>query len=262
MQNIIPFQYKDNTSIRAVTDENGEPWFVATDIAKILGYRNAPDMTRRLDRDEADTRSMRIRSENGVEQNRDVTIISESGLYAAILGSKLPAAKEFKRWITHEVLPSIRRHGAYMTPQKIEEVLMNPDTIIQLATALKDEQAKTKELTAKVEADAPKVIFADAVSVSKTSILVGQLAKILRQNGVEIGQQRLFKWLRNNGYLCKQRGMNWNTPRQEYVEQGLFEVKETAVNHSDGHVSVSLTTKVTGKGQLYFINKFLHDKAV
>ncbi len=155
------------------------------------------------------------------------------------------------------MLPSIRKHGTYMTPEKIEEVLLNPDTIISLAQELKDERALRNRLQDKIEEDRPKTIFADAVAASKTSILVGDLAKLIKQNGVDTGQKRLFQWLRENGYLIKRKGADWNMPTQRAMDKGLFEVKETVITHADGHTSVSKTVKVTGKGQQYFINKFL-----
>ena len=185
------------------------------------------------------------------------TIVNESGLYSLILSSKLPNAKKFKRWVTAEVLPSIRKHGAYMTPDTLEKALYNPDFLIRLATELKDTQAHVKHLETKIDNDKPKVIFADAVSTSKSSILVGELAKIIKQNGVNIGQNRLFSWLRDNGYLIKRKGTDYNMPTQYSMDLQLFEVKETEVTHADGHITVSKTPKVTGKGQQYFINKFL-----
>lgn len=186
-----------------------------------------------------------------------MTIVSESGLYSLVLGSRKPSAHEFKRWVTHDVIPSIRRHGAYMTPEAIEKVLCSPDTIIKLATELKGEQEKRKQLEAQAQSDRPKVIFADAVSVSESPMLIGELAKVLKQNGVEIGEKRLFEWMRRNGYLISRKGTDYNAPTQRAMEMGLFRVKETAITHSDGHVTVSRTTKVTGRGQQYFINKFL-----
>ena len=155
-----------------------------------------------------------------------------------------------------DVVESIRKHGAYMTPEKIEEVLLNPDTIIQLATTLKEEQQKRIQAERQLEEQKPKVIFADAVSTSRTSILVGELAKIMRQNGIDTGQNRLFQWLRDNGYLIKRKGTDYNMPTQYSMDLGLFEVKETVITHTDGHTSISKTPKVTGKGQIYFINKF------
>ena len=187
------------------------------------------------------------------------TIINESGLYSLILSSKLPKAKEFKHWVTSEVLPAIRKHGMYAT----EELLDNPDFAIKVFAELKAEREKrkllestVKEQEQQIEQDKPKVVFADAVSTAKTSILIGDLAKLIKQNGVDMGQKRLFEWLRTNGYLIKS-GSSKNMPIQRYMEQGLFEVKESVVANPDGSSRVTRTTKVTGKGQQYFINLFL-----
>lgn len=184
--------------------------------------------------------------------------ITEPQFYELAIKANNQAARSFQHWVTSEVLPSIRKHGAYMTPQTIEKALLNPDTIINLATQLKEEQQKRKQLQEENKVMKPKTIFADAVTTSHTSILVGQLAKILKQNGVDTGQNRLFKWMRDNGYLGK-RGSNRNVPTQYAMELGLFKTKETAVTHSDGHTTVQITTKVTGKGQQYFIQKFLSE---
>lgn len=250
---IIPFNYEGNT-VRTV-ETNGETWFVAADVAKILGYRDAFNMTRRLDDDEKGTRSV---STPGGEQH--LAIINEAGLYTAIIGSKVEGAKAFKRWVTHEVLPAIRTKGGYLTPEATEQALTDPDFIIRLATSLKEERAHRARLEAQAAKDAPKVLFADSVATSHTTILVGELAKILRGNGVKIGGTRLFAWMRENGYLIARRGSDWNRPTQRAMELGLFEIKETAINHSDGHVSTNFTPKVTGKGQQYFVAKFLNAK--
>uniref|UniRef100_UPI0025874137 phage antirepressor n=1 Tax=uncultured Lacticaseibacillus sp. TaxID=2775882 RepID=UPI0025874137 len=191
-----------------------------------------------------------------------MTVISEPGLYQLAGESKLPSAGPFQDWVYEQVLPSIRKHGAYMTPETIEKAIYNPDFIINLATKLKDEQAKTAALTADNETMKPKALFADAVATSHTTILVGDLAKVLKQNGVDIGAKRLFAWLREQGYLIKRIGADYNSPTQRAMELGLFEVKETAISHSDGHVTVQKTPKVTGKGQQYFINKFLQKEAI
>lgn len=237
-----------------VIEQNGEPWFVGKDVADILGYTNSRDaLGSHVDDEDKNT----VAISDGKRGNPNQTVINESGLYSLILSSKLPQAKQFKRWVTSEVLPSIRKHGTYMTPEKIEEVLLNPDTIISLAQELKDERALRNRLQDKIEKDRPKTIFADAVAASKTSILVGDLAKLIKQNGVDTGQKRLFQWLRENGYLIKRKGADWNMPTQRAMDKGLFEVKETVITHADGHTSVSKTVKVTGKGQQYFINKFL-----
>ncbi|OIR41184.1 antirepressor [Corynebacterium sp. NML140438] len=248
--NIQPFDFQGH-EVRVLV-EDGAPRWVASDVAKVLGYRMASDMTRRLDEDEKGTRSVRT---PGGEQ--EVSTITESGLYSAILGSKIPAAREFKRWVTHEVLPSIRKRGGYLTPEATEAALTDPDFIIRLTTSLKDERARRAELEAQAEADRPKVLFADAVSTSKSHILVGDLAKILRGNGIQVGGTRLFKWLRENGFLINRKGTDWNMPTQRSMELGLFKVKETTVVHSDGHTSLSKTSKVTGKGQEYFIARFM-----
>lgn len=239
--------------VRTVTINN-EPYFVGKDVATILGYKKPENAIANHVEDEDKTTTL-IQGTGSNYKSKSV-IINESGLYSLILSSKLPQAKEFKHWVTSEVLPAIHKHGAYMTPQTIEKVLLNPDTIINLATQLKEEQQKRKQLQEENEVMKPKALFADAVATSKSAILVGQLAKILKQNGIEIGQNRLFAWLRENGYLGK-RGSNRNVPTQKSVAMGLFKTKETAVTHADGHTTVQITTKVTGKGQQYFINKFL-----
>ncbi|QPK78308.1 phage antirepressor KilAC domain-containing protein [Corynebacterium lizhenjunii] len=248
---IEPFNFQGN-QVRVLIAEDGEPRWIASDVAKVLGYRMAPDMTRSLDEDEKGTHIMR--TPGGDQQ---VTVITESGLYSAILRSRKPEAREFKRWVTHEVLPSIRRRGGYLTPEAAEQALTDPDFIIRLATELKQERQARAVLEQQAKADKPKVLFADAVSTSTTTILVGDLAKLLKGNGFEVGQKRLFAWLRENGYLIKRKGADWNMPTQRAMELGLFKVKETAVTHSDGHVTVSKTPKVTGKGQEYFVSRFM-----
>ena len=183
--------------------------------------------------------------------------IPENIFYRLAMKAKNEAAEKFQAKIADEVIPSIRRHGMYATEGTIEKMLNDPDAMIKVLTTLKEEREQRKALESKVETDRPKVLFADAVSASKTSILVGDLAKLLRQNGVDIGQGRLFQWLRDNGYLIKQNSTSWNMPTQRAMELGLFEVKETAITHSDGHTTVNRTPKVTGKGQQYFVEKFL-----
>lgn len=240
-----------------VIEINGEPWFVGKDIAESLGYSNTRDALEA----HVDTEDKRIfqKSESATFEipNRGLTLVNRSGVYALILSSKLPTAKKFKRWVTSEILPSIEKHGTYMTPEVIERTLTDPDYIIRLATTLKEERQKRKALEQQAEADRPKVLFADAVSASHTSILVGELAKLLRQNGVDIGQNRLFSWLRDNGYLIRRSGTDYNMPTQRAMEMGLFSIKETAITRSDGSVTVSKTVKVTGRGQTYFVDKFL-----
>lgn len=243
----------ENSEIRTV-EKDGEPWFVGKDVAAVLGYTDTVNAIKRHV-DSEDKAGCQIATQFGI---KETTILNESGLYSLILSSKLPNAKKFKRWVTSEVLPSIRKHGAYMTDQTLEQALTSPDFLIQLATQLKEEKEQRKQLEAKVEQDKPKVLFADSVSASKSSILVGELAKILKQNGVDTGQFRLFAWLRENGYLIKREGSDYNMPTQKSAEMGLFEVKQTIITHSDGHITTNKTPKVTGKGQVYFVNKFMN----
>ena len=224
---------------------DGEPWFVGKDVATALGYSNTRDaLSKHVDDEDKNTVAFR----DGIQGNPNQTVINESGLYSLVLSSKLPTAKKFKRWVTSEVLPEIRKTGGYHIPQSPEE---------QMAQGLLAAQKLLAEKDKRIEEMRPKEIFADAVSVSKTDILIGDLAKLIKQNGRDIGQKRLFAWLREKGYLIKRKGLDWNMPTQRAMEMKLFRVKETVVTHADGHTTVSKTTKVTGKGQVYFVNKFL-----
>lgn len=252
MNGLQIFNNSEFGKIRTVTINN-EPWFIGKDIAEILGYKNiSRDINRHVDKDDI------LNYQDGsLKTNRGVTVINESGLYSLILSSKLPTAKKFKHWVTSEVLPTIRKTGGYVS---------NDDAFISTYLPFADDQTKmlfkstlqtVRQLNDKIEADRPKVLFADAVTASKTDILIGELAKIIRQNGCDIGEKRLFKWLREHGYLISRKGTDYNAPTQRSVDMGLFRVKETAITHSDGHTTISKTTKVTGKGQSYFINKFL-----
>lgn len=186
--------------------------------------------------------------------------IPENIFYRLAMKAKNETAEQFQALVADDIIPSIRRHGAYMTPETLERAILNPDTIIRIATALKDEQEKRAALERQAEKDRPKVLFADAVAASRTSILVGELAKILKQNGIDIGQNRLFAILRDRGYLIRRKGSDWNMPTQRSMEMKLFEIKETVISHADGHTSVSKTVKVTGTGQQYFINLFLQER--
>lgn len=232
---------------------NGSPWFVAKDVCECLDINNSRQALARLDSDEKNS----VILNDGTPGNPEKGIVNEYGLYSLVLSSRKPSAKAFKRWITHEVIPAIRKHGAYMTGETLEQALTSPDFLIRLATELKTEQEARRLAEQKIEADKPKVLFADSVAASHGSILVGELAKLLNQNGIDIGQNRLFNWLRENGYLICRKGTDYNMPTQRSMELQLFSIKETAITHSDGHVSISKTVKVTGKGQLYFVNKFL-----
>lgn len=239
-------------TVRTVT-VNDTPYFVGKDVAEILGYAKARNaLSTHVDSEDA--LKWGVMDELGRKQ--ETTIINESGLYSLILSSRLPQAKEFKRWVTSEVLPTIRKNGLFAT----DELLDNPDFAIATLQRLKEEREAKKLLEDQIEADRPKVLFADAVSASHTSILVGELAKLISQNGYKIGANRLFTWMRENGYLIKRKGSDWNMPTQRSMDLKLFEIKETNVQHADGHISVNKTPKVTGKGQQYFINKFLNQE--
>lgn len=254
MTDLQIFNSPEFGAIRTI-EKDGEPWFVGKDVAEILGYTNTPKAIKdHIDYEDKLTERIVMSG-----QSREAILINESGLYSLVLSSKLPTAKKFKRWVTNEVIPSIRKHGAYMTPETLEKVLLSPDTLMQLAQNLKDEQEKRKVLETKIEQDKPKVLFADAVASAKTSILIGELAKLLKQNGVDIGQNRLFEWMRQNGYLIRRQGSDYNMPTQRSMEQGLFEIKETTVVHADGHTHINKTPKVTGKGQAYFVTLFLKE---
>lgn len=245
MNELQIFKNEEFGEVRTVTID-GEPWFVGKDVAEALGYSKARNAISAHVSDE-DKKDAPIQGTLGGTQN--MTIINESGLYALIFGSKLESAKRFKHWVTSEILPEIRKTGGYQayTPQGKE----------LLALAVLEAQKTIEAQAAEIDRMKPKEIFADAVSTSHTAILVGDLAKILKQNGIETGQKRLFVWLRENGYLIKRKGTDWNMPTQKSMEMGLFEVKESTVNNPDGSVRINRTTKVTGKGQVYFINKFL-----
>ena len=249
MNELEIFNNQEFGQIRA-TEISGNPYFVGKDIAEALGYTN-PQKAIRDHVDEEDKTLNESFTVNGTM----AVLISESGVYSLVFGSQLPKAKEFKHWVTSEVLPTIRRHGAYATPTTIESIIADPDNGIKLLTALKEEQEKRKALQAQIDEQKPKVVFAEAVSASKTSILIGDLAKILKQNGIDIGQKRLFAWLRDNGYLIKG-GSSKNMPTQRAMEMGLFVVKEGSYVNGEGVNVTTKTTKVTGKGQIFFINKF------
>ena len=231
-----------------IFDKNGEPWFVGRDVCNILGYANASKAIA----DHVDNEEKLYNESLSSLGQRGGWLINESGLYSLILSSKLPNAKRFKHWVTSEILPSIRKHGMYAT----DELINNPDVFIQVLQELKAERERKAALEAQAEANRPKIIFADAVVASHNSILIGDLAKLIKQNGVDIGQKRLFEWLRNNGYLMKS-GASYNLPTQKSMELKLFEIKERTINNPDGSIRTTKTTKVTGKGQQYFINKLL-----
>ena len=246
------FKNEEFGQIRTMLISN-EPYFVGKDVAEILGYAN-PQKAIRTHVDNEDKGVNEMDTPGG---KQEIIVINESGLYSLMLSSKLPNAKKFKRWVTSEVLPSIRKHGAYMTNETLEEALTSPDFLIKLATELKKEKEQRQALEKEQKKNAPKVLFADAVSGSNTSILIGDFAKILKQNGVKIGQNKLFSWLRENNYLIKRRGSSYNMPTQKSMDLGLFEIKENTITKSDGDTLITMTAKLTGKGQTYFMNKFI-----
>ena len=251
MNNISTFNNPAFGSVRAV-NVNDEPYFVGKDVAEILGYERPTDAVRkRVDPDDRGVAKMETPS--GAQE---MTIINESGLYSLILSSKLPKAKEFKRWVTAEVLPAIRKTGGYVndTAQFVESYFGQLDPSQKHALTMMFDESK--RMSAQLKEQAPKVLFANAVETAHNSILIGDLAKIIRQNGVDIGQKRLFDWMRQNGYLIKD-GQSKNMPTQKAMDMSLFEVKESTINNPDGSVRVTRTTKVTGKGQTYFVKKFL-----
>lgn len=251
MENLQIFKNEEFGEIRTVT-VNSEPWFVGKDIAEVLGYAE-PRSAVSKKVEECDRGVAEMETPSG---KQNMTIINESGLYALIFGSKLESAKRFKHWVTSEILPTIRKTGGYVS---------NDDMFINTYLPFADDQTKllfkstletVKKLNKKIEEDKPKVLFANAVETAQNSILIGDLAKLIKQNGVNIGQKRLFDWMRENGYLIKN-GTSKNMPTQKAMDLKLFEIKERTVNNPDGSVRITKTTKVTGKGQSYFINKFL-----
>lgn len=253
MNDLQIFKSEQFGEIRTVEIE-GEPWFVGKDVAIALGYKE-PSKAARERVDDEDRGMSKIDTPSGIQE---MTIINESGLYSLVLSSKLPTAKQFKRWVTSEVIPSIRKHGGYIHGQEtMTDAELLAKALLVANRQIEERQKRIDALEEKAKLDAPKILFASAVETAKTSILVGDLAKILKQNGVDIGQNRLFQWLRDNGWLIKDRRSDYNSPTQKGMNYGLFEVKEGTVINPDGSVRVTKTTKVTGKGQLYFTNLFL-----
>ena len=256
MNELKVFNHIEFGTLRGV-EIDGESWLVGKDVAERLGYeRGSKAVVDHVDEEDRMMVDGETQSQFGIELGqRGGWLINESGLYSLVLGSKLPNAKKFKRWVTSEVLPAIRKHGGYLTAEKVEEALLNPDVLIRLATELKDEREARRALESKVEEDAPKVLFAQAVEQAENSILVGDLAKLIKQNGTDIGQKRLFERLRAEGYLGT-RGDNYNMPTQRAMEMQLFRISERTINNPDGSVRLTRTVKVTGKGQVYFINRY------
>lgn len=245
------FDFK-GAALRTLTDENGEPWFVAKDVCDVLGYTNASKAIS----DHVDSEDKLNNESLSSLGQRGGWLVNESGLYSLVLSSKLPTAKEFKRWVTHEVLPQIRKTGGYIPAgdaDSDEDIMARAVLVAQKTIERKNQQIQAKD--EHIKALEPKARFADAVAASDGTCLIGELAKMLRQNGLDIGQNRLFEILRQDGYLGKT-GSNRNVPTQKAMDLGLFRIKETAITHSDGHVTINRTAKVTGKGQTYFINRY------
>lgn len=275
MTNLKIFTHETFGNIRAI-ERNGLPWFVAKDVCKCLELENVSQALASLDEDEKNSINPNIISADvGFDKmmeaanvpmhavipeagrgGRPLALVSEPGLYSLILRSRKPEAKAFKRWLVHEVIPAIRRHGVYATPQTVEAMLGDPDTTIKILTALKEERAQRQALEARAEADRPKVVFAESIEVARTSILVGEMAKLIKQaTGHDIGQNRFFEWLRDRGYLHKS-GSQRNMPTQRSIDAEWMEVKEGTRIGSSGECHITRTTKITGRGQIYFVNLF------
>ncbi|MDL2029039.1 phage antirepressor [Bacillus subtilis] len=249
------FNYQDQ-QVRTVV-KDGQPWFVAKDVCNVLSHSNHKVAVSRLDEDEVS----KVYLTDSLGRNQKTTVVNEAGLYSLILTSNKPEAKQFKRWITHEVIPTVRKTGGYVA---------NDDLFIQTYLPQADENTRLffkatlhtmKEQSKQIETMKPKVIFAEAVESSESSVLVGELAKIIQQNGVDIGPNKLFQWLRDNGYLIRKKGESFNLPTQRSMDMGLFEIKKRTVSNLDGSIRTTRTPKVTGKGQIYFVNKFMSSQS-
>lgn len=265
MNEMTIFENTEFGTVRTM-EIDGRTYFVANDVAKALGYKRPNDAITAHCRGAV---KRRIGVQTGIKGNGvpalqeiDMLIIPEGDIYRLVVKSQLPSAEKFERWVFDDVLPSIRKNGGYIAGQETlsdEELLSKALMVAQKKIDEKNKLIATQD--SRIQELRPKEIFADAVSASHTSILIGDLAKLLKQNGVDIGQKRLFAWMRDNGYLIRRQGSDWNMPTQRSMEMGLFEVKESTVNNPDGSVRINRTTKVTGKGQQYFINKFLGEVA-
>lgn len=253
---VMNFNSNEFGKVRTMVDEGNEPWFCLKDICDCLDIANSRMVADRLDKDVNKTYPL---DTNGGKQN--FVFINESGLYEVIIRSNSPKAKPFRKWVCSEVLPSIRKHGAYMTENTIEDILSNPDTLIRLATDLKKERARRQEAEKINEANAPKVRFADACLSSDSSVLIKHFALYLQKNGIKIGQLKLYEWMRKNGYLYTTGEMK-NKPVQEWLDKGYFDMKKTPYwDEKNNIMKTATTTVITEKGQMYFYNKLLREKA-
>lgn len=257
MNKLQIFKNEEFGEIRTI-EVNNQPWFVGKDVADILGYRNGSrDINNHVEEED------RLKYQIGTAgQLREQTLINESGLYSLILSSKLPKAKEFKRWVTSDVLPTIRKTGGYINgSEAMSDSEIMAKALLVAQKTIEANKEKINQLMSDNERMKPKALFADAVANSDGTILIGELAKLIKQNGYDIGQKRLFAWMRENGYLIKQKGSSYNMPTQRAMEMGLFKIKESSIIQPDGAVRLTRTVKATGKGQQYFINKFLGEQA-
>ena len=256
MTNNLTRFHNDTFSVRSF-EQDGVIWFVARDIAEALDYNTDGGMNRIFGNvPELWKGGKRIATPGG---EQEMLCLTEQGLYFFLGRSDKKKAVPYQMWIAGDVVPSIRKHGLYATPETVENIIGNPDAFIQILQEYKNEKSRRIELEQQAEIDKPKVAFANAVDASDGCILIGNLAKLLCQNGVNIGQNRLFQWLRDNGFLCSRKGDMYNAPTQKAIERGLFKVKENIMFHSDGSSFTSFTTKVTGKGQLFFVDCFLRN---
>jgi len=247
MENSLQVFTSDQFGQIRTVSQGGEPWFVAADVCAALELGNSRQAITRLDDDEKG-----VISTDTLGGKQEMATVNEPGLYSLVLGSRKPEAKAFKRWITHEVIPAIRKHGMYATPETAEQILQDPDFLIKTLQELKKERSARVATEEQIRLDAPKVLFADCVSQADTDILVGELAKLLKQNGMDIGQNRLYEKLRADGFIMK----NSTIPTQRAMEMGLFRVIERSIMQPNGTTRITQTTKVTGKGQIYFVNRY------
>ena len=252
--NLKVFENPEFGKVRVVSIDN-EPWLVGKDVATALGYSNPRKAI--IDHVDSEDKMDGVTIRDSIGRCQTPVVINESGLYSLVMSSKMPNARVFKRWVTHDVIPSIRKHGAYMTEEVLRKFADDPNTVYLLADSLLKEHEKNQALEAKIEEDRPKVLFADAVAASDSTILVGELAKILCQNGVDIGRNRLFEWMRKKGYLIRKKGSEYNMPTQKSVSLGIMKFREKVITHQDGHITITKTPQVTGEGQRYFVNAFI-----
>lgn len=252
MENTISTYTFESSPVRVIPSDDGSPWFVASDVASILGYRDASNLTRRIPDEDKGTRS--VSTLGGVQS---VQVISEPGLYVAALGSRVPDAAKFKRWVTHDVLPSIRKHGAYLTPEAVEKALTDPDFIIRLATQVKEERAAKEAALAKIEEERPLTLLGAAVSANEDDAMVKAVADSITQSGVPVNQNQLYAWMRTHGWVCSRKGDMWNMPTKPMLDKGMLRTVQKLVTLPNGKQKSVWITHVTGKGQADLVDGFL-----